>query len=150
MDSLERELRKLLADSGSSVTRVRGDIVLTIAGPGVFESDRAEIGPAFQESLGALASLLSAVGSTLIEVTGFTDATGPMIANLALSLARAERIAQVLATHGVPKERVVAKGLGPLRPIADNDTPEGRQLNRRVELTIGRLPGERMAAVAAH
>lgn len=150
MDALERELRKLLTDSGSSVERVRGDIVLRMAGPGVFEPDQADIGPAFQELLGALASLLSTVGSPLIEVTGFTDATGPMIVNLALSLERAERVAQVLATHGAPKQRIVAKGLGPLHPIADNDTPEGRQLNRRVELTIGRLPGEKLAAVTAH
>ena len=59
-----------------------------------------------------------------------------MIRNIELSLARAEAVAQLLIRQGVAEYRITPRGLGPLNPLADNDSAEGRQLNRRVELTI--------------
>jgi outer membrane protein OmpA-like peptidoglycan-associated protein len=149
MDAQERDLRSRLADSGVGVERLRSDLVLRMAGPAAFRSDQADLSPSYQKVLASLVEVLNVYDETVIEIAGFTDATGPMIVNLELSLERAERVATVLTTLGIPAERLVAKGLGPMQPIADNETPEGRQLNRRVELTIRPLTGRTAAAVAA-
>jgi outer membrane protein OmpA-like peptidoglycan-associated protein len=149
MDAQERDLRNRFSDSIVSVERMRTDIVLTIAGPAAFRSDHAELNPDLQTVLGVLAEVLNTYDGTVIEVSGFTDASGPMIGNLQLSLERAESVTRTLAELGVQAERLVARGLGPMHPIADNETPEGRQLNRRVELTIRPLSGKTASASAA-
>jgi outer membrane protein OmpA-like peptidoglycan-associated protein len=136
IDAQERELRELLAESGVSVERARDDIILKTPGPGAFEPEVADVSPAFRDQLVALAPVLNKYQSTLIEVCGYTDTTGSMIGNMALSLHRAEAVAQLLESLGVAGQRITAKGLGPLQPVADNETAEGRQLNRLVELTI--------------
>jgi outer membrane protein OmpA-like peptidoglycan-associated protein len=147
IDAQEAELRALLADSGVSVERVRDDIVLKTPGPAVFEPDVADVSGAFRDQLATVAEVLKRYDDTQIEVCGFTDSTGTMIGNMALSLQRAETVARHLETLGVAGHRITAKGLGPLHPVADNATEDGRQLNRRVELTI--RPAVRAALSAA-
>ncbi len=71
---------------------------------------------------------------SVIEVQGHTDATGSEAANQRLSEARANTVAARLIAAGVPKERVRALGMGETAPMSDNQTEEGRALNRRVEL----------------
>ena len=73
---------------------------------------------------------------TAVQVQGFTDSTGSDAANLALSAARAESVTRYLVQRGVDPARLDAAGFGASRAIASNDTPEGRALNRRVELQI--------------
>lgn len=151
MDAQERELRQRLNGAAVAVARDRDDIVLRMAGHATFEQDRADVSPEFLDLLGTVAGVLGQYQSTVIEVSGFTDASGPMIVNMALSLQRAESVAQQLVSMGVAAERIVAKGLGPLQPVADNETPEGRQQNRRVELTIRPIrPPTSNTAAAAH
>ena len=70
----------------------------------------------------------------LIEVQGHTDSTGSEEANQRLSQARADTVADRLVARGVPADRVRAVGKGEAEPLADNETEEGRALNRRVEL----------------
>ena len=136
INAQERELKELLAEYGVSVERERDDIILKTPGPGSFEPEHADLSPAFRDQLAALVPILKKYDSTLIEVCGFTDTTGTMVGNMELSLHRAEAVAQLLKSLGVAGHRINAKGLGPLHPVADNDTPEGRQSNRRVELII--------------
>jgi outer membrane protein OmpA-like peptidoglycan-associated protein len=70
-----------------------------------------------------------------LRVVGHTDSTGPLEANMRLSQARAEAVVQALAAqHGVATARVKGHGVGPLAPVATNDTEEGKAKNRRVEL----------------
>jgi outer membrane protein OmpA-like peptidoglycan-associated protein len=77
-----------------------------------------------------------------IEIGGFTDSKGTDEYNVALSKGRANAVVNYLIEKGIPKERMVVMGHGKANPIAPNvntdgsDNPEGRQLNRRVELKI--------------
>jgi len=71
-----------------------------------------------------------------IEIAGHTDAVGDEPSNLALSEARAAAVRRYLVDHGVAAGRLSSKGYGKSRPVATNETDEGRQLNRRVEFVI--------------
>jgi outer membrane protein OmpA-like peptidoglycan-associated protein len=72
----------------------------------------------------------------LVQIEGHTDSTGGADINRKLSQQRAESVLKYLASKGVPKKRMVAKGFGPDRPIASNDDDVGREQNRRVEFNI--------------
>jgi OOP family OmpA-OmpF porin len=76
---------------------------------------------------------------TRVLVEGHTDSTGTAALNQRLSQARADAVVNELVKRGVAKERLAAKGFGPSRPIASNDTPEGREANRRVEISIDQM-----------
>lgn len=71
-----------------------------------------------------------------IRIDGYTDSTGKARTNKRLSEKRANAVKQYLIKAGINKKRLVAKGFGAAKPVADNDTAEGRFKNRRVELTI--------------
>ena len=71
-----------------------------------------------------------------IELIGHSDATGPEAANLALSLVRAQRVADYLVSRGVDSERLTLSAAGSAEPIADNGTRLGRERNRRVEFRL--------------
>ena len=87
-------------------------------------------------SLDRIAALLDAYPDLSIRIEGHTDSLGDAAANLALSQQRAEAVKQALIERGVEPERLTAQGLGPERPIADNETPAGRAENRRVEVYV--------------
>ena len=72
----------------------------------------------------------------LVEIDGHTDNTGGAARNRELSKQRAESVRQYLIGKGISKDRLIAKGFGPDKPIQPNDTPEGREANRRVEFNI--------------
>jgi len=69
-----------------------------------------------------------------VEVRGYTDSTGSEVGNLDLSQQRAEKVAAALQDRGIPANHISVVGYGPAKPIASNQTPEGRQQNRRVEI----------------
>ena len=70
-----------------------------------------------------------------LEVGGHTDSDGDAARNQSLSQARAEAVRKVLADQGIDGARLTAKGYGSTKPIAKNDSPEGKANNRRVEFT---------------
>ncbi len=74
----------------------------------------------------------------IIEVAGHTDASGGAKRNRQLSQQRAESVRQYMISKGIAKGRLTAKGYGPDQAIAGNDTPEGREANRRVEFVIAK------------
>lgn len=69
-----------------------------------------------------------------VQVKGYTDATGSERGNLNLSKQRADKVAKALQVKGIPAAHIVSTGYGSAKPIASNQTPEGRQQNRRVEI----------------
>ena len=71
-----------------------------------------------------------------VQLSGHTDNIGKPEDNLALSKARAEAVRKQLIAYGCVPEKITALGYGDTRPVASNDTEEGRRLNRRVEITI--------------
>lgn len=95
-------------------------------------SDRLR--PTSDAPLAAAAAVLKAKTDLTVEVEGHTDDTGAEAANLALSQRRAQAVMARLVALGVPAARLTAKGYGASRPIASNETAEGKQRNRRVEL----------------
>jgi outer membrane protein OmpA-like peptidoglycan-associated protein len=84
----------------------------------------------------ALATILNAYPNATVELAGYTDSTGDADANKKLSLDRANAVRDQLVTAGVGADRITAEGYGQDRPLASNDTEEGRAQNRRLELTV--------------
>lgn len=116
-----------------------------------FDYDRDTIRSVSMPLLDQVAGVVQELGSELrIRVEGYTDNEGPEPYNLDLSYRRARAVVEYLVGRGVPRARLEYRGYGPRNPVAPNDTPEGRALNRRVEFTIlregesaGRRPGRR-------
>jgi outer membrane protein OmpA-like peptidoglycan-associated protein len=102
----------------------------------LFRTDRADLLPGGALSLDRLATFLRAHPDAAVEVDGHTDSTGSADHNLALSQLRANAVRQALVARGVQPTRIVAQGMGEVAPVASNDTAEGRQLNRRVEVIV--------------
>jgi outer membrane protein OmpA-like peptidoglycan-associated protein len=71
-----------------------------------------------------------------VEIEGHTDATGKADYNTTLSQSRAESVMKYIVSKGIAQGRLSAKGYGPDKPIAANDTPDGQEMNRRVEFRI--------------
>ena len=101
-----------------------------------FETDKAVIRTSSNSSLNELAELLKRKGSYKLNIDGHTDNTGDETYNQALSENRANAVKKYLADTGIDPARITAKGYGSTRPVDNNNTPEGRQHNRRVEFTI--------------
>src|SRR5262249_54914040 len=99
-----------------------------------FESDKATLEPGAEGLLDDIATALKNFPEWGLRIVGHTDATGDPEANEALSLDRANSIKTALVQRGVGPDRLQAAGAGETRPIASNETAEGRALNRRVEL----------------
>ena len=95
--------------------------------------------------LEALLGELHEEPSLKLIIEGFTDSTGSHQNNVELSRRRAQAVADWLVEHGIEPARLEVQGLGGLRPIADNSTPQGRTLNRRIEIV--KVKGEVPAAV---
>jgi OOP family OmpA-OmpF porin len=95
--------------------------------------------------LDSLAAVLASTPALIVEIQGHSDATGSRRANLRLSRARAEAVSRYLVRRGVPARRIVTRGFGAARPMADNRSAAGRATNRRVELhraAAGEQPDE--------
>ena len=102
-----------------------------------FASGAAKLTEGDYPSLAAVAAWLEANPDRTIALVGHTDASGNLDANIVLSELRAEAVAKVLFDrYGVDRDRVTAKGVGFLSPRATNQTEDGRQKNRRVEVVV--------------
>ena len=102
----------------------------------LFATSRALIAPESEPALDELAADLGACPEAVVHIEGYTDAAGDERTNLALSVARAEAVVDALILRRVSPERLYAVGYGESNPIAENETPAGRRLNRRIVVTI--------------
>ena len=108
--------------------------VLDFALKGVqFETGSAQLTQSSYAILDELATTLEKNPTLKISIEGHTDRTGNESINIKLSEARAKACKTYLTSKGVNAERLKESGFGSTRPVSDNDTPEGRTLNRRVE-----------------
>lgn len=136
MDKQEDKLRAQLQGSGVSVTRNGDNIILNMPGNITFATDSSNISADFYQVLNSVALVINEFEKTYVDVYGYTDSTGADAYNQKLSEARASSVARYLESQKVVPQRIVTKGMGESRPIATNDTPEGRSLNRRVEIVL--------------
>jgi outer membrane protein OmpA-like peptidoglycan-associated protein len=101
----------------------------------LFDFDKADIKPESDKQLVEMANLLKATPGLKVFIVGHTDNKGTFAYNTDLSQRRAEAVAKALASrYGIAADRLVAKGVGPLSPLAPNDDEDGQSKNRRVEL----------------
>jgi len=136
MDKQEAELRTRLQNTGVSVTRVGDSIVLNMPGNVTFATDSSNISADFYPVLDSVALVVNKFEKTYVDVIGHTDSTGSAEHNQRLSVARASSVTRYLGSQKVVPQRVKTQGMGQNAPAANNDTPDGRSLNRRVEIRL--------------
>jgi len=137
LDNKEKQLRQQMAGTGVEVNRnADGSVGLIMPGNITFDTNKSNIKPNFYSTLDKVAQTLTQDNKSGILVTGYTDSTGNDAINIPLSQARAQSVANYLASRGVSTSRINAQGHGAANPIASNATAEGREQNRRVEISI--------------
>jgi outer membrane protein OmpA-like peptidoglycan-associated protein len=137
MDKQEAEMRDALAASEAAAVKREGDLLaITLKGDVTFALNSAEVKPGLINELDRIARIMVKYPQTSIMVEGFTDSTGSESYNQRLSERRAESVKNLLVQQGVQADRINTVGYGESRPVATNATPEGRQMNRRVEIRI--------------
>jgi OmpA-OmpF porin, OOP family len=103
-----------------------------------FESGTTQLTPDSNKTVSDLAQVLKAYPNAQVQIVGHTDNTGTAAANQVLSMARAEAVKGMLVSQGVGADRISTQGFGADRPVASNDTEDGRARNRRTELNVTR------------
>ena len=136
MDTQEAKLRKQLRGSGVSVERDGDNINLIMPGNITFPSGNANIDNSFLSVLDSVVLVLTEFDKTLIVVAGHTDSSGSDALNQNLSERRAQSVSSYLNTAGIIIERLEVIGFGETQPVASNQTDAGKELNRRVEITL--------------
>lgn len=102
-----------------------------------FETDKSYVQPQFYPQIEAVAQIMREYVNTTVTIEGHTDSVGAADYNQKLSQRRADAVREVLISQfGVDPNRLIAIGYGETRPVASNDTPMGRQENRRVEAVV--------------
>ncbi len=134
MDKQARELSEDLQNA--EVERIGEGIKITFDSGILFDFDSNNLRPASQENLQELAETLKEYDDTQVLIEGHTDSIGDEEYNMELSVERAESVSTYLKSLDIKRKRLITKGYGELQPVADNDSEEGRQKNRRVEIAI--------------
>ena len=139
MDQQQKELQKI---QGVEVSRpTEGEIAVNLTNDILFDFNSSSLRPESQQTLAALASNFRNYPDEQVTIEGHTDSIGTPEYNQTLSQQRASAVSGYLSAEGVPSERITSIGYGETRPKASNDTPEGRQVNRRVEIHIRATQG---------
>lgn len=134
MDKQAAEMQRDL--EGAEVQRIGEGIKITFDSGILFDIDKSDLRPVSKTSLAKLAKILNKYPDTNILIEGHTDNTGSDDHNMSLSKDRAQSVAFNLATLEVKSARFSIAGFGETQPIVTNDTPEGRQKNRRVDIAV--------------
>ena len=102
----------------------------------LFDTGSATLKAGAREKLAKISGILLAHPGLTMQIEGHTDSVGSDDFNQQLSERRADGVRDFLAEQGVAVSTITARGFGKAQPVASNDTPEGRQRNRRVELVV--------------
>ena len=131
----EHQTKSAKVTAPISVDNTEAGIRLTIQNL-QFKADSAELLPGEEKRLDQIAEILRLAEGAQFFIEGHTASTGYEVGEMKLSKERADSIAAALSSRGIGSERFICKGSGGKKPIASNDTAEGKALNRRVEITI--------------
>ncbi len=136
MDEQEKALREDLKGTGVEVKREGDNITLNMPSSITFDTNESVIKPQFYPILDNISQTLVNYESTVVSIAGHTDSTGTDEYNQQLSVSRANSVSNYLYKQGIIIQRLQSVGYGESFPVATNGTPEGRQANRRVEITL--------------
>ena len=137
MQDQKAAMEKATAGTGVAVTQTTDNrLKLEIPSDVSFDTGRAAIKPNFGPVLNQFASSLNQNVVTTVTIIGHTDSTGSDSINNPLSVDRAESARDYLVSRGVARNRIATDGRGAREPIADNNTQQGRDKNRRVEIYV--------------
>jgi len=134
MDNQADEMKRDI--SGAKIERVGQGIKITFDSGLLFDTGKATLKAASMENLKSLAKILNKYEDTNILLEGHTDSDGSEEFNLQLSRSRANSVANYLQGLNVNATRFTIMGYGEQQPVASNETVEGKQMNRRVEVAI--------------
>jgi len=136
MNQAQQEAQRLAAQlENVQASQTNRGLVLTLDDV-LFDTGRAELKSGSQRSLEQIAQFLNEHPERNVQIEGFTDNQGPDQYNLELSQKRADAVAMAIIKRGIDAQRVRAMGYGEEFPVASNDSPGSRQLNRRVEIIV--------------
>jgi outer membrane protein OmpA-like peptidoglycan-associated protein len=141
LEALKKELK---------ARETEGRLTMNLQGDVLFDYGKSELRPEAESALEKVAVVISQFPESNVLILGYTDAKGPADANLVLSQKRAAAVKRWLVKKGaVTETKISTEGLGEKHPVAENknadgsDNPEGRQQNRRVEITVEKPPTAR-------
>ncbi|OJH37220.1 OmpA/MotB family protein [Cystobacter ferrugineus] len=148
-ENLSKSLEKEIAEGKVELSELKGRMTVNLKDKILFASGSARVGKEGDAALKKVAEALKGVQGKIIRVEGHTDDVptdpkGPFPTNWELSLARAMAVVRALQDAGVDPTRLSAAGYGPYQPIAANNSPENRSLNRRIEIVLA--PGDQATA----
>jgi chemotaxis protein MotB len=143
-DSMVKNLQSEISKGEIKVTQIRDKLSVQMVEKILFDSGKAEIKPQGKEILSKVGQVLQGVKDKQIRIEGHTDAVPISVAlrhqfptNWELSAVRATTVLRYLEEKaGVDGKNLAAVGYGPFRPVASNDTPEGKAENRRIEISL--------------
>lgn len=144
MDQQAREIEQDIA--GARVERIGEGIKITFESGILFDFDRADLKAVAMSNLAKLATILNKYPDTDILIEGHTDSDGAADYNMGLSRRRAESVVNYLAAQTVDPTRFTVMAYGETQPVAPNDTPMNKALNRRVEVAI--MANDKLKAAA--
>src|SRR5579859_4110703 len=134
----EAELRSQLLNQLNSILQTRDSArgLIVNMSDVLFDTGSYTLKPGAREKLAKISGILLAHPGLTMQIEGHTDSVGTDEFNQQLSERRADSVRDFLAQNGVPGTSITARGFGKTQPVASNDTAEGRQRNRRVELVV--------------
>lgn len=125
-----------MASQDEIANALQRDGRVVISGGILFQTDSAKLTPSAVNLVKRFADVMMQNPNLKVAVVGHSDSTGDFNYNIKLSKRRADAIVDLLVKDGVAANRLAGVGVGPLSPVASNDTQEGRAANRRVELVL--------------
>ena len=141
--ALNTKLSGELSSDQAQITQLQNQLKVTLVNEVLFAEGGWTLNAKGEAALAKIAPTLASLQGQQIVVEGYTDNVpiGPELkarfpSNLELSSARADAVVRFLVAKGVPQNIISAQGFGESRPVASNDTPQGRAKNRRVEIVI--------------
>jgi outer membrane protein OmpA-like peptidoglycan-associated protein len=139
--ALKNEVLDLKA-AGAQIQESATEIKISLQGEILFDFDKSNIRPAAESTLAQVAKMIQSYPRAQVLIEGHTDSKGSLSYNAKLSERRAVSVKNWFAQHGINAAAMETRGWGAAKPVAPNqkpngaDDPEGRQKNRRVEITI--------------
>lgn len=131
MDKQKKELEKIAETKRTEeglVTKLKSDIL--------FDTGKSDLKPLAKNNISQMAAIMKKYPENVLTIKGYTDSTGSAQINKTISEQRAGAVKSELVAGGIPEGTVSVLGMGPANPISDNNTEDGRKMNRRVEIEV--------------